>query len=184
MELVMHEVIDGDLVDPLYELYERAFDPLRWAAAAPHTMSREHFAQLLADKRVVKHVVFDTQRDNRPCGIATLTNDLSSYEYVSPEYFAHRWPEEFAQGRVWYVAFLAVDPDYQGTGTVAHLVGSICQVVSETGGVVGLDVCGYNEQAIRLPAALLRLGRTFSPGVTHQRVDTQSYWAYEFPTPA
>jgi hypothetical protein len=72
----------------------------------------------------------------------------------------------------------------QGTGAVAHLVGSICQAVSESGGVVGLDVCGYNEQALRLPTALLRLGRTFSPGVSHQRVDTQTYWAYEFPTPA
>jgi ribosomal protein S18 acetylase RimI-like enzyme len=174
MQLETHEVIEGDTVDTLFDLYLRAFDSLRTTAAAQHMMTLDYFADVLADKRVTKHLVTDLERNN----------DLTAYPYVSPDYFAHRWPEEYAQGRVWYVGFLAVDPDYQGTGAVAHLVGSICQAVSETGGVVGLDVCGYNEQSLRLPTALLRLGRTFSPGVSHQRVDTQSYWAYEFPTPA
>ncbi len=184
MQLATHEVIEGDTVDPLFDLYLRAFDSLRTTAAAQHMMTRDYFAEVLSDKRLTKHVVTDVERNSRFCGLATLTNDLTAYPYVSPDYFAHRWPQEYAEGRVWYVGFLAVDPDYQGTGAVAHLVGSICQAVSESGGVVGLDVCGYNEQALRLPTALLRLGRTFSPGVSHQRVDTQTYWAYEFPTPA
>jgi hypothetical protein len=60
----------------------------------------------------------------------------------------------------------------------------IVMVSPATGGVIAADICKFSEAAMRLPAAFARLARTFSPGITQQRLDAQVYWAYEFPTPA
>src|SRR3712207_8442615 len=39
----------------------------------------------------------------------------------------------------------------------------VAEDVVPTGGIVAVDVCSYNETAIKLPTMLLRLARTFSP---------------------
>jgi hypothetical protein len=178
-------------VDELWQLYESAFMELRVRAVQRHLLTRDEFDEILADARVIKYVVTRAPDPSktpagRPrfCALATLTNDLDAIPLISPEYFAARWPMLFEDRLIWYVGFLAVDPDHQGTGANAHLIGGMCAAVAATGGMIAADICEYNEGSMRLPTAFARLARTFSPVIIQQRLDAQVYWAYEFPRPA
>jgi hypothetical protein len=183
MQIEVVHCVPAHLREPLWALYGRAFETLRVNAVQSHLMDRRSFEDQLDDARVGKYVVADEERAGRPCALATLTNDLDAMPLVSQDFFAHRWPQLHRDGKVWYLGYLAIDPDYQGTGAVGLAVGRICETVAARGGVVGLDICEYNEATMRLPMAIGRLARTFTPGVTLQRLDAQVYWAYEFPVP-
>lgn len=182
MELAVHTVIDSEH-GAYWQLYQRAFAELRVTAAQRHVMLHEEFVTVLGDPRVIKYVVQDTARD-RLSGLATMTNDLEAVPLISPEYFAHRYPGTVATASLWYVGFVAVDPDYQGTGTFGMIIGEACRRVAPSGGVICLDVSEGSEIVHHLPSAIERIGNTFAPGTTKRRLDAQVYWAYQFPTPA
>ena len=184
MELLVVHKVPEPLVRPLWQLHERAFEELRVRAAATHQLDRAAFEAVMDDDRVGKYIIRDETHGGRPCGISTLTNDLGAAPLISPAFYARRWPDYHRQQLIWYVGFLAVDPDYQGTGAVATLIGRMCEEAAGSGGIIAADICEYNEATLRLPMAIARLASTFSPGVTPHRLDAQVYWAFEFPEPA
>lgn len=182
MELAIHPVVQDEQGE-FWALYERAFADLRVGAAQRHVMLHQEFEELLADSRVIKYVVRDPAR-GRLSGLATMTNDLDAVPLVSPEYFQLHYPESVAAGNLWYVNFVAVDPDYHGTGTFGMIIGEACRRVAPVGGVICLDVSERSELQHQLPSAIERIGNTFAPGTSKRRLDSQVYWAYQFPGPA
>jgi hypothetical protein len=180
MDLVTKTVVEGSEAEACWSFYDRAFEGLRSRAAQRHAQTRSEFDDQMADKRVTKHIVFDAQNVGKPVGMATLTNDLSAVPLISPEFYQARWPQYYADQQIWYVGFLAVDPDYFGTGVLAQMISSICDVVPQHGGVIAADICQFNQDAMLLPDTFGRLARTFNRRVEKQRLDTQVYWGYEF----
>jgi GNAT superfamily N-acetyltransferase len=181
VQLSTHDVLSGAPRQSGWKLYRAAFDELRRMAVQRHLMTRSEFDAVMADPRITKYRVVDPGRGGRTCGLATMTNHLESMPLISPDYFEHRWPERYRDRTIWYVGFVAVDPDYQGTGVFAEIVGTMCRLVAEAGGVAALDVCRRADQVYALPQAIARLNDTFADGGRHERIDEQSYWAYEFP---
>lgn len=182
MELVPFEHVDGWLLEPAWALYTRSFAELAGLAAQRHVMTRDEFDAVMADPRVTKWLVLDGDR-RALAGLATVTDDLAAVPLVSPEYYARRWPAEYAEQRIWYVGFLAVSPPYEGAGVSSLLVRGVSSSVVRTGGLVAVDICAHNE-SLKLPTLLLRLARTYSAGTTLRRLDTQTFWAYEVPAGA
>jgi hypothetical protein len=176
----------GTLSDPegeLWGLYQRAFDDLRVLAVQRHIMIRDEFDAVMADERVDKYVVTDA--DGTVAALATMTNELTAVPLISPEYFAHRWPDLYTKQRVWYVGFVAVEPAFQAQGVMQRIIDRMCaEVDGDAGGVICLDVCEYRETAQRLPTAIEGQANRSTPGITRIRLDAQVYWGYEFPTPA
>ena len=181
VKLLQKRELHGGVVDDLWRLYERSFDQLRVLAVQRHLLDKCEFAAALADPRVLKLIACDR---GQPCGIVTLTNELEAMPLVSPDYFADRWPDLFRRNLIWYIGFLFVDPDHRCSSALSALIGGMCAQVSSTGGIIAADFCQHNERALRLPALLSRVARGFNPGMTSQRLDAQTYWAFEFPTPA
>lgn len=181
MEVHELTVADEATREECWAVYERAFGPLRARAVQRHLMYRHELDEVLSDPRVVKYVVRD---HGRVAALATLTNDLSAVPLVSPEYFQTRWPEHYAARRVWYVGFLGIDPDHRRTSASALLVEAICAQPAVSGGVVGVDICDFNEETLRMSRGLARLGRAVSTETVLHRLDAQTFWAYEFPQPS
>ena len=50
--------------------------------------------------------------------------------------------------------------------------------------MICLDIAERNELVHHLPTAIERISNTFSPGIAKRRLDSQVFWAYQFPTPA
>jgi GNAT superfamily N-acetyltransferase len=178
-EIVTGRLEDGD--GQYWSLYENAFDDLRSLAVQRHLMLRAEFDELMLDKRVTKYSILDDER-GRVAALATMTNDLDAVHLISPEYFQRRWPQLYTEQRIWYVSFVAVEPDYQGTGAMTGLIEMMCQAAGAAGGLICLDICEH-ETRERLATAIEQLANTYVPGVRRERLDAQVYWAYTFPEP-
>ena len=178
-EITVHDALEPGLTEEAWQLYRAAFAGLELLAAQRHLLTVEEFGAVAADPRVTKLLAADPGGE-RLLGIATTTTDLTAVPLVSPAYYAARWPEASAAGRLHYVGFVGVHPDARASGAFPALVERICRPVATAGGVVAVDVCRYNEVAFGLPASLGRLGEALG-GARTVRVDEQVYWAYEFP---
>jgi len=169
--------VGEDLADAAWGLYCLAFDELRVAAAQRHVMHRHEFDEVMTDKRVTKFIV----EDGEIRGLATRTNDLEAVPLISPDYFQARYPRHFASGRIFYVGFMAVHPDYHGTGVFVDMVTDMSADAAAVGGIMAMDFCRITNKQYQLPQAALRVGRTHNSELTATLLDEQSYWAYEFP---
>ena len=172
--------VEGAAVEPLWRLYSEALGELRTRAVQRHLMTRDEFAEVLADRRVVKYVAEDDS--GTPAGLATLTDDLEAVPLISPDYFAHRWPEWYARRRIWYAVFVAVDRDARAAQVFPGLMAELGRLPGDEGGIVAMDFCRERAESGRMPAAIGWLIEQEVPGVRPERLDEQSYWAYEFPT--
>jgi hypothetical protein len=182
MRIDVRDHVAATLGDELWPLYNAAFEELRSAAVQRHLMSREEFDDVMADRRVAK--VLAVESSDELCALATISNDLDSMPLISPDYFERRWPAHFAEGRIWYIGFVAVHPRHRSTGAFEMVVEHLYRTVVANDGLAALDVCSRNEDLYRLPQAIHRLLESWSGVVRSDRMDAQSYWLYEFPSAA
>jgi hypothetical protein len=176
--LTVHRAL-ADSGEALWGLYERAFDELRGAAVQRHLMTHGEFRQVMDDERVDKLVVTDD--DGQVGALATMTNELDAVPLVEPQYFARRWPDLYRDKRVWYVGFVAVDPEHQNAHAMATLIGRMCGAVGDGKGVICVDICRHREAVSKLSETIERQANRITPGVTRIDLDAQVYWGYEFP---
>jgi len=171
-------VVTDDLLEQAWKLYLEAFDPLRQLAVQRHVMYGDEFDAVMADSRVEKYLVFDS--NGGLDGLATLTNDVRSMPLVSPEWFNSRWPERSSQGRVFYIGFVGIHPHAQGSGVCAELVQAMTEVVARVDGIAVLDVCRYNKDTMQLPRLVAALSSTWASHVQMIDLDAQTYIGYDF----
>lgn len=170
-------------IDQLWDLYRRSFPRRRRKAANQQAMDRGAFDAVIGDPRWTKLLLVERAAPDPLAGLAALTDRT---ELVPPQSLALigvTWPEHLTSGRLWYVPFLVVDPEYQHTGATVHLAGGIWTRAVATGGVVMVDTAAFNDTAVRLPSALFQLARSIAPRSTLQQVNAEGLWAYEFPAP-
>jgi GNAT superfamily N-acetyltransferase len=178
MSVSAQQVIHGDLLEDAWKLYQLAFDPLRYRAAARHVMYADEFDAVMADVRITKYLAYG--EDGSLQGASTMTADLSALPYLSPEYFAHRWPERYQAGQIFYIGFLGVHPDFHGSGILGQLVECMTKEVAAIDGLAVVDVCADNKDRLHLPRALNSLASTWAPQVQMSTLDTQTYIGYDF----
>lgn len=179
MEIQATKVVAAEQREAAWRLYCDAFDELRTAAVQRHLMYRHEFDEVMADERVVK-VIGVGDDPTAVAALATYTNDLESMPLISPEYFAHRWPDLFATRRIWYLGFFAIRPEHRSTGVFEMVIEDMWQVVQAGQGIAALDICRRNEK-LGLAQAIEKTLAAVSPGVTASRVDEQAYWVYTAP---
>jgi hypothetical protein len=172
------QVVTGDMREQAWKLYSLAFEELRTLAVQRHVMYGEEFDAVMADPVVDKYLLWGD--DGSLQALSTITNDLRSMPLVSPEYFAHRWPERYAAGRIFYVGFLGVHPDSHGTGVFGDLVRAMTEPVADLEGLAVIDVCSHNKDRLHLPRAIRWLASTWATSVEMTDLDAQTYVSYDF----
>jgi hypothetical protein len=178
MSISTAPIIADDLLEDTWKLYQQAFDSLRYRAAARHVMYASEFDAVMADPRITKYLAHDAQGVLQ--GAGSMTSDLLALPFLSPEYFAHRWPERYQAGQIYYIGFLAVHPDAYGAGIFGELVEHMTKEVADVDGLAVVDVCADNKDRLHLPRALNSLASTWAPQVQMSTLDTQSYIGYDF----
>jgi len=161
----------------LYDLYLAAFAPLMTKAAARQVLNLSEFEAEMTDPRVVKCVAWAP--DGQPIGLTTVTNDLESVPWISPEFYAARFPEHAARGAIYYLGFTLVHPKYRRSSVLANMMSAMLAPVVANRGVVGYDICEHNNTVLRFSTNIERLFRSLSDIAT-STVDTQTYYAMEF----
>jgi hypothetical protein len=177
MSVKIVDEVHETLIEDAWELYHEAFKELNALAVQRHLMYRTEFDEVMLDSRVQKYLCLND--DGTLCGLSTYTNHLEAVPLISPQYFERRWPQHYAERRIWYVGFVAVQAGAPVT-TFASLIGAMHET-STRDAITALDVCARTDEIRHLPRAVRVLLRRLSGNVRMERLDEQSYWLYEFP---
>ena len=180
MSIKILDELHETLIEDAWRLYEEAFRELNAFAVQRHLMYRDEFYAVMIDPRVQKYLCLDD--DGALCGLSTYTNHLEAVPLISAAYFERRWPEHFAERRIWYVGFVAVKEGASVT-TFSELIGAMHEE-STRDAITVLDVCSRTDEVRHLPRAVRVLLHRISGSVRMERLDEQSYWMYEFPEAA
>ncbi len=167
-----------ELRDEAWRFYHATFGPLAVRAVQRHVLHRGEFDDLMTDERVTKYVACD---GDTVVGLAAMTEDLSTLPLLSPDFFAHRWPDLYAQQRIVYCLFVGVQSGPAGKGVFVALQREMYKQVEAVRGMVVLDICTYNEDELGLPRTIESILKPIAGAATATRLDSQSYWLYEFP---
>jgi hypothetical protein len=179
---VIDQVNDPETLECAWELYIEAFQELNALAVQRHLMYRSEFDELMRDQRVQKYMCLDD--DGTLLGMSTYTNDLNAVPLIAPEYFERHWPEHYAAHKIWYIVFVAVHPEAQGRPAFAQLVEEMYLVAATQNGLVGLDICSYNDEVRNMSRVFRMMIRRLTANMRFERIDQQSFWLYEFPSAA
>jgi hypothetical protein len=166
--------IDGTAAQTLYSLYYLAFEPLKVKAAARQVLTRDEFLGQMQDDRIDKYVAWEPHGE--PIGLITLTRHLEAVPWVSPEYFAARFPEQSARKAVYYLGYLLARPVTRRTRFL-ELICKVCiePLVAERA-VIAYDVCSYNNDMLGFADRIARVARQFAGSHVH-KLDAQVYYA-------
>ena len=175
--------ITDDMHETAWELYEGAFKEVRALAVQRHLMYRAEFDQVMMEPRVDKYLCLDD--GGKLCGLSTYTNDLFAMPLIAPEYFERRWPDLYAQKKIWYCGFVAVAEDARSTRSFAELVEAMYRTATDRNGIIALDFCRFNDDSRNMSKVIQLMLRRLSSGTLQAScMDQQSFWIYEFPTAA
>jgi hypothetical protein len=168
--------VDADTGDALWHLYLQAFEGLRARAASRHTLTRAEFDLEALDERVMKYVAW---RCEAPVGLVTLTTDLTTVPWISPDFYAARYPHHAARGAIFYCSLALVDPAERLTDVFARMVGPAADAIAAAGGVLAADMCRLNVEVVELSRAVTTLLRRRWGGVEPVELDRQVFLAWE-----
>jgi hypothetical protein len=168
--------LDRTLTEEAWSLYRAAFAELDALAVQRHLMHQHEFIDVAADPQVMKYLCYGD--GGTLIGVSTYTNDLDAVPLISPAYFERRWPDHYAERRIWYVGFVAVR-----NGAPLTAFGDLLAAMHHTSGrnaLTVLDVCSRTEEVRHLPRAVKVLLHRLDGPVESERLDEQSYWMFRF----
>jgi hypothetical protein len=168
--------VEPGLALAFHDLYETAFGPLRVQALARQVLTEVEFHAQMADGAVMKYVAWDD--DDRPVGLCTLTNRLETVPWISPEYFADRYPDHWERNAVWYFGFVLTHPTERRSRFVDQLVEVGIGELVEQHAICAWDMCAYNDATLGIGPRLVESFERLT-GVTARLADTQNYYTLD-----
>jgi len=162
-----------ELIDSFWPVYEESFGPLRILAAARQVLTKEEFSAELEDPNVWKYVALDA--DGQLAGLTTLANDISTIPWISPEYYQHHYPDEWARDAIFYSGISLVRPDMRHHPVFSHMLTCVAFRVLAADGVLASDMCGFNVHRRSLARASEQILKRVAD-FDVQAVDVQTYY--------
>lgn len=168
--------VSDELAEQFLAVYRAAFAPLETKSAARQSLTDDEFRDEMRDPRVVKLVAFDEHGEAG--AMAIVATDLALVPWISVPYYAHRFPEQYARGAVFYVNAAVVRPDRQGGPWTKAVLEELYRFVAERRAVMAFDCCGYNVEVVKLVEATARSAHRIAHVETHE-LDEQRYYAFD-----
>jgi hypothetical protein len=175
--ITREHVVDAARADTFYALYALAFDPLKSRSAARQVLTRAEFLNQMTDQLVEKYIAWDAA--GQAVGITTLTKHLDSVPWISPDYFAAHYPDEWARNAVYYLGFTLAHPGVRQQRFLETIIGVGIATLSAERAVVAYDVCAYNNTALGFTERIEDVLHRY-PEARLAAIDTQIYYAVRF----
>jgi hypothetical protein len=179
LKITIERALSAADIDIFYTVYVAAFGPLRTNAAARHLLTADEFADEMTDERIEKYVA--RGEDGEPVALTTLTTDFTAVPWISPDYYAARYPDHFARGALFYLGYTLVHPEHERRGVFARIAARIVRRLSEARAVCAFDVCGYNDDVHGIGKSIAALSRSLD--MSMDTIDVQTYYAATFNGP-
>ena len=163
--------VDEDIAVRFWSLYDAAFAPLRTASPCRQALTEAEFLEEMEDERITKLVVWD---GDEAVAMALLATDLAAIPWISQDYFAARYPEQYARRAIFYLGAILTAPHRREAGNAQLLGDAMVRYVAERDGVFAFDCASLNHPY------MYDFGRHSCEGVIDylpEELDTQHYYA-------
>jgi hypothetical protein len=170
-------VVTGSAAESLYQLYRRAFDPLRKRAAARHVLSEQEFTAQMADARIDKYLAWEDEAE--PVGVVTLTRELQAIPWISPEYYAACYPDHWSRNAIYYLGYILIGPAVRRTSFLETVTRLLVEPMVAERAVLVYDMCSYNNQVLGFSKLIADTFRGCSNSQPEE-LDTQVYYGVDF----
>ncbi|WP_244927852.1 hypothetical protein [Nocardioides sp. W7] len=177
LTITVATAVDEQTATRYYQLYRRTFSELATRAVARQLLHEEEFMDEMYDERVMKYLAWSPEGEL--IGMSTLTRDLSTVPWISPEYYAHHYPDHTARNAVFYLGFTLVDQQRRQAQVFQAMISTIVELLVEERAVCGYDLCAFNDRVVGLGPSIERLLHR-NAGLTLTEVDLQTYYAAVF----
>ena len=177
MRVTMETAIDAETTDRFLELYRAAFAPLEPLAAGRQSLTDDEFREEMSEESVLKFVGWN--RRDEPVAMAVVATDLSVVPWISPQFWAERYPDHAKRGAIWYFGALLVSPTVKGGPWMRRLTIAAMTECARERVVAAFDCCRHNDTEVKLPQMLADIGHSFV-NLRTELVDVQAYYGYEF----
>jgi GNAT superfamily N-acetyltransferase len=173
MHVTLLRNVDDALARRYWPLYDEAFAALRTASPCRQFLTEDEFMEEMGDPRILKFVLWD---EDEAVGMALVAEELSAVPWVSPDYFAVRFPLEYAEGRLFYFGALLTAPHARRAGNAKRLLAALSEHVASVDGIAAFDCAAVNVPYVPdLVAAIADEVTDLTP----QQIDSQHYYAYK-----
>jgi hypothetical protein len=166
--------IDDVTARRFYALYVETFGELAIRAVNRHLLRRDEFMAVMVDPRIDK-IVIEDDTTHELIAMCTLTNHLETVDWVSPEYYAHHFPDHWARGAVYYLGFSLVSSRRRRTQLFTELTAHVTRTLVAMDAMCSYDICMFNNETVGLGDAIESIVTSTAP-VDVRAVDTQTYY--------
>lgn len=167
--------LTDDEISDAYTLYHTCMEPLEIETPQKHLMDEGDFKEMMLDECITKALVVDEAGELVTFG--TYTTDITALPLLSWKFYRHWWEDEFDRGAIVYVPFIVSAGHHKAYRT---FVEHIYALAAPMRGLVGVDVCDYNEDEHHFVDAIAVTTRRLSHGKSrHYRLGYQGYWLYD-----
>ena len=173
VRITVEPTIEGSDVERFYGLYLEAFGALRTMAVARHVLHEDEFREEMVNPLIDKYVAWD--EDGRAVAMATLTRHLETVPWISPDYFAHHYPEAYGRQAVFYLGFVLADPGRRRQRMFSDILAAVIRHVADARGICGWDACAFNVEHVRMRDVVVAVSQDVSPTEV-EPIDTQTYF--------
>jgi hypothetical protein len=178
--VITHELsITGSEAETLWEAYRTNFEPLAELAVLQHLYSRDEVLAEFANPRITKIVGW---QDDRPVGLAMITNSLEDAPQISPTFLRAQYPEHAERNAIYVGILVMVVPGTRGLTLFGRLSTELWQVVALANGVLVFDVCDFNRNTFGAEKLAHRIADSF-PRSDVRVLDRQTWYVAELPEP-
>lgn len=175
MRITIEHSIDVQTQEEFLQIYRDAFAPLEPLAAARQALTDDEFRVQMNDPGVFKFLAWDD--DGRACAMAIMAADLSKVPWISPQYFAARFPEHSARNAIYYYQALLVRGDHRKSGTAGQMLEAVITKVAEDKAVAAIDCCRFTVEEVQFPAMVSAVASRLCH-FDEWEIDSQHYYAY------
>ena len=169
--------VDAETAEALWEMYYLSFEALQTRAAARQLLTRSDFDLEVLDARVTKYIARGA--DGTLLGLATLSNDLTTVPWISPEFYEVHYPVHVARKAVYYCGLAMVHPDARNTRAFAQMVSAFGRDIAAAKGILAADMCRFNIDGLELARMVTLMMKRAWGSANQVELDRQVYMAWE-----
>ena len=137
-------ITDRTAVDQLYALYLESYGEMPYTDISREVHLRSEFDAIIGDPSCRTTVVRDD--DGSPVAMSTFATEIGVDHFLSRQFFQRHFPDRLADGRVHYVAWIVVHPDFKGLRATWDLARSALAAEAEEGALLVFDLPMTNQR--------------------------------------
>lgn len=172
-------VVDQNVVDRLWGLYERAYLPILTETPTREMLYRTEFDATLADPGNRIWVLWD---DDEPVAILVIATDVSATNYLSREYFERNFGDHARRGAIHYLVWMVVHPSYVTKSAVLKLARECLHLEADEGALLVFDAPQVNQRTERggVVELMRRLAASVVGGAPVRELEVHRFYAADF----